>query len=88
MQTNLPAIALHGLNKDVQYGITTSRITVSCYGATENAGLALAIAVNEFFRDSQGGVSGFSARFESTITGTVNSADQSGTIVELQATYR
>lgn len=88
VQTNLPAIALHGLNKEVIFGITTSLITVSCYAETENDGIALATAVNEFFRDSQGGVSGFAAKYESSITGTVNTSDQSGTIVELKLTYR
>lgn len=87
-ETNLPAISLRGLPKDVQFGISTSRITVSCYAASENEGQKVANAVNEFFRDSQGGVSGFTARFESSITGNVNDADQSGVIVELTLTYR
>ena len=87
-QTNLPAISIRGLPKDVQFGVGTSRITVSCYAATENEGQEVANAVNEFFRDSQGGVSGFAARFESSITGNVNDADQSGIIVELVLTYR
>ena len=87
-QTNLPAISIRGLPKDVQFGISTTRITVSCYAASENEGQEVANAVNEFFRDSQGGVSGFSARFESSITGNVNDADQSGVIVELVLTYR
>jgi hypothetical protein len=87
-QTNLPAISIRALNKDVQYGITTSRITVSCYAETENESMNVANAVNDLFRDAQGGVSGFSARFESSITGTVNDADQSGSIVELKLEYR
>ena len=87
-QTNLPAISLRGSLADVQFGISTTRITVSCYAETENEGNALAKAVNEFFRDSQGGVSGFAARYESSITGNVNDADQSGVIVELTLTYR
>ena len=87
-QTNLPAISIRGLPKDVQFGISTTRITVSCYAASENEGQEVANAVNEFFRDSQGGVSGFAARFESSITGNVNDADQSGVIVELVLTYR
>ena len=87
-QTNLPAISIRGLPKDVQFGISTSRITVSCYAASENEGQIVANAVNEFFRDAQGGVSGFAARYESSITGNVNDADQSGIIVELTLTYR
>lgn len=87
-QTNLPAISIRGLPKDVQFGVSTTRITVSCYAETENEGEQVANAVNEFFRDSQGGVSGFGARFESSITGNVNDADQSGVIVELTLTYR
>ena len=66
-QTNLPAISLRGLIKDVQFGVSTSRITVSCYAASENEGQEVANAVNEYFRDTQGGVEGFSARFESSI---------------------
>ena len=88
VQKDLPAISIRGLNKDVQFGVTTSLITVSCYAASENEGQEVANAVNEFFRDSQGGVSGFTARFESSITGNVNDADQSGVIVELTLTYR
>ena len=87
-ETALPAISIRGLPKDVQFGISTTLITVSCYAATENEGQQVANAVNEFFRDSQGGVSGFAARFESSITGNVNDADQSGIIVELTLTYR
>jgi hypothetical protein len=88
VQTNLPAISLRGLPKDVQYGISDSRITASCYAATEDEAQAVANAVNEFFRDSQGGVSGFAAKFDSSITGNVNDADQSGVIVELRLQYR
>ena len=87
-QTNLPAISLRGLPKNVQFGVSDSRITVSCYAATENDAQALANAVNEFFRDSQGGVTGFSAKFDSSIIGNVNDADQSGVIVELRLQYR
>lgn len=87
-QTNLPAISLRGLNKDVQFGVSDSLITVSCYAAKENDAQALANAVNEFFRDSQGGVSEFAAKFDSSITGSVNDADQSGVIVELRLQYR
>ncbi len=87
-QINLPAISIRGLNKDVQYGISDSRITVSCYAKKENDAQALANAVNNFFRDSQGGVTGFSAKFDSTITGAVNDVDQSGVIVELRLQYR
>lgn len=87
-QTNLPAISLRGLNKDVQFGVSDIRITASCYAATEDEAQILANAVNEFFRDSQGGVSGFAAKFDSSITGSVNDADQSGVIVELRLQYR
>jgi hypothetical protein len=87
-QTNLPAISLRGLPKDVQFGISDSRITASCYAETENEAQIVANAVNEFFRDSQGGVSGFAARFDSSITGSVNDANQSGVIVELRLQYR
>ena len=87
-QTNLPGISIRGLPKDVQFGVSTTRITVSCYAESENDGQIVANAVNEFFRDSQGGVSGFAARYESSITGNVNDADQSGVIVELVLTYR
>lgn len=87
-QTNLPAISIRGLNKNVQFGVSDSLITVSCYAETENDAQALANAVNEFFRDSQGGVSGFAAKFDSSITGNVNDADQSGVIVELRLQYR
>ena len=88
VQTNLPAISIRKLLSDNQFGITTSRITVSCYAETSTESMEVATAVNDLFRDSQGGVSGFSARYESSITGTVNDADQSGTIVELILTYR
>lgn len=87
-QDNLPAISLRGLPKNVQFGVSDSLITVSCYADTENEGQEVANAVNEFFRDSQGGVSGFAARFDSSITGSVNDADQSGVIVELRLQYR
>jgi len=87
-QTNLPAISLRGLNKDVQFGITDSRITASCYAKTENEAQEVAIALNAFFRDSQGGVDGFAGKFDSSITGNVNDADQSGVIVELRIQYR
>ena len=87
-QINLPGISIRALNRDVQYGVTTSRITISCYAETENEANNLASVVNEFFRDSQGGVTGFSGRFESSITGIVNNADQSGAIVELKIEYR
>lgn len=88
VQTNLPAISIRGLPKDVQYGVSDSLITVSCYAETENEAQEVANAVNEFFRDSQGGVSGFAAKFDSSITGNVNDADQSGVIVELRLQYR
>ncbi len=88
VQENLPAISIRSTTKNVQYGVTMSFITVSCYAETAEESQTVADAVNEFFRDSQGGVSGFSAKFDSTITGTVNDADQSGTIVELKLQYR
>lgn len=87
-QTNLPSISLRGLDKDVQFGVSDSRITVSCYASTENEAQIVANAVNEYFRDSQGGVNGFSAKFDSSITGSVNDANQSGVIVELRLQYR
>jgi len=87
-QTNLPAISIRRLITDVQYGVGTSNITVSCYASSENESQNVANAVNEYFRDSQGGVSGFVARFESSITGSVNDPDQSGVIVELRLEYR
>lgn len=87
-QTNLPAISLRGLPKDVQFGVSDSLITASCYASSENEAQIVANAVNEFFRDSQGGVSGFAAKFDSSITGNVNDADQSGVIVELRLQYR
>jgi hypothetical protein len=87
-QTALPAISIRGLPKDVQFGVSDSRITVSCFAATENEAQIVANAVNEFFRDSQGGVDGFAAKFDSSITGSVNDADQSGVIVELRLQYR
>ena len=87
-QTNLPAISIRGLPKNVQFGVSDSLITCSCYAASENEGQIVANAVNEFFRDSQGGVSGFAAKFDSSITGNVNDADQSGVIVELRLQYR
>lgn len=88
VQTNLPAISIRGLPKDVQYGVSDSVINVSCYAATENDAQVLANAVNEYFRDSQGGVTGFVAKFDSSITGSGNDADQSGVIVELRLQYR
>lgn len=88
LQTNLPAISIRRAQKEVQFGASDSRITVSCYAASENEASRVADAVNEFFRDSQGGVSGFAARFDSSITGQVNDADQSGVIVELRLQYR
>lgn len=87
-QKKLPAISLRGLPKDVQYGVSDSVISASCYAATENEAQIVANAVNEFFRDSQGGVTGFAAKFDSSITGNVNDADQSGVIVELRLQYR
>ena len=88
VQTNLPAISIRGIPKDVQYGVSDSVINVSCYAATENDSQVLANAVNEYFRDSQGGVTGFAAKFDSSITGSGNDADQSGVIVELRLQYR
>lgn len=86
--TNLPAISIHPLAKDTVFGITTSRITVSCYAKSENESAGVASAVNEYFRDSQGGVNGFSAKFESVILGTTNNGDEAGTNVELKLEYR
>lgn len=88
IQTNLPSISIRGLVKDAQFGVSDTRITASCYAASENDAQIVANAVNEFFRDSQGGVSGFAAKFDSSITGNVNDADQSGVIVELRLQYR
>ena len=88
VQTNLPAISIRRLISNVQYGVGDSNITVSCYAETENEAQTVANAVNEFFRDSQGGVEGFTAKFDSSITGNVNDADQSGIIVELRLQYR
>lgn len=87
-QTNLPAISVRRLVRDKQYSASTSNITVSCYAKTELESDTVADAVNEFFRDSQGGVNGFAAKFESDITGNVNDSDQSGSIVELKLNYR
>lgn len=87
-QKNLPAISIRSLPKNVQFGVSDSRVTVSCYAVTENEAYIVANAVNEFFRDSQGGVTGFAAKFDSSITGNVNDADQSGVIVELRLQYR
>jgi hypothetical protein len=88
IQKTLPAISIRALPKDVKYGVSDSRITISCYAKTENEAFILANTVNDFFRDSQGGVSGFSAKFDSSITGNANDADQSGVIVELRLQYR
>jgi len=88
VQKKLPAISIRRSPKDVQYGVSDSNITVSCYAETENKAQIVADAVNEFFRDSQGGVPGFAAKFDSSITGNVNDADQSGVIVELRLQYR
>ena len=87
-QTNLPAISIRRGPKSNEFGVKTSFITVQCYAATEFESEQLADAVNNFFRDSQGGVDGFAGRFDSDITGTVNDADQSGTVVELKVTSR
>ncbi len=88
VQINLPAISIRRLISDSRGNVKVSNITVSCYAETENDSQNLADAVNDFFKDSQGGVDGFAARFDSTITGSVNDADQSGTIVELTVTSR
>ena len=88
IQTNLPAISVRRTAKDVQFGVSMSFVSVSCYDDSELGAETLADAVNEFFRDSQGGVNGFAARFESNISATVIDGDQVGVIVELKLDYR
>ncbi len=87
-QKNLPAISIRRLNSDSRGSVRVNRITVSCYAETENESQALADAVDNFFKDSQGGVDGFAGRFDSTIISSGNDSDQTGTIVELTVTSR
>ncbi len=87
-QAGNPAISIRNQINTGDYGISQDFIELHCYADKEVESQIVAKACYDFFRNSQGGVTGFAARFDASITGTTPSEKQTNTIVELKTTYR
>ncbi len=81
-QAGNPAISIRNQLNTGDYGLSQDYIELPGYADSEVKSQEVAKACYNFFRNSQGGVTGFASRFDASITGTTPSEKQTNTIVE------